>query len=463
MNAMESRLRTELQAESELIRPGGIPPLSLPERNGRRAARAPIPGRRLWPPWLAPLAAAVAVMVIIAGVLATTRVISGAPAQRPATGTSYSHLPSHYAVTVSGNVASYTSGGTQYDTSVLGRSIQIRATATGELVATVRPPGPYNDFVVLSGTGDGQTFVLGAERYWGFRGAKSPLTGALDGAAPLRFVVVHVTPGGGVRQSGLSLPFAVRPGEQPSIALSPDGAKLAVAYGGGGQTAIVRVITLATGQVREWQWPHASWTPLIQGQGSWTADGRTLALQQWYVTRGASAKAPANGTPAGTTLVRLVDTTAPAGAATPGKLLALRAPAGQSSPWGPFLTPDGSELIAATGTAAFAAPPGQAAGEYAAYSTRTGALIRTLARWTWTGSRPIAGNRRPTPAIAWSDPSGSQLLVIQPRDGGNRLGVLTGGRVVLTGSDLLPSRPEAYARLQAVLPEAAGIPAGMTW
>jgi len=79
-------------------------------------------------------------------------------------------------------VVSYVSGGTQYVSQVLGRSVQIRVTATGRLAATVRPPGPYNDFVVMSGTADGRTFVLGAERYWGFRGAKSPLTGEIGRA-----------------------------------------------------------------------------------------------------------------------------------------------------------------------------------------------------------------------------------------------------------------------------------------
>ena len=355
-------------------------------------------------------------------------------------------------------MVSYTSGGTQYASQVLGRSVQIRVTATGGLAATVRPPGPYNDFVVMSGTADGRTFVLGAERYWGFRGAKSPLTGALDPAAPLSFIVLHITPDGGVRQSGLSLPFAVRPGQQPSIALSPDGTRLAVAYGGGGQTAIVRVITLATSQVREWRWPRARWMPLIQGQGSWTASGRTLAIQQWYVNRGAAGKASAADAPAGTTLVRLVDTAAPPSAATPGKLLALRAPADLSAPWGAFLTPDGSKLVATTGTDPGDALSGRrSAGEFAVYSAQTGALIRTLAPWT------SAGNRLPTPAVAWSDPSGSRLLVIQPRDGGNRLGVLSGGSIALTGNDFLPRRPAAYARLQAALPYIAGVPPHMTW
>jgi hypothetical protein len=466
VNTLESRLRAELRAESELIRPGGIPPLSLPGEAGPLAARRPARGRRRWPAWLPPLAAAAAVLAVVAGALTVSRATSGGPAQRPATATPYSRLPPYYAVTVSGNVVSYTSGGTQYATQVPGRSVQIRVTATGGLAATVRPPGQYNDFAVMSATADGRTFVLGAERYWGFRGAKSPLTGALDAAAPLRFVVLHVTPAGGVRQSGLSLPFAVRPGQQPSIALSPDGTRLAVAYGGGGQTAVVRVITLATGQVREWRWPRAPWTPLIRGQGSWTASGRTLAIQQWYVTRGAAAKIPAAGAQEGTTLVRLVDTSAPPGAAQTGTLLALRAPAGLSAPWGAFITPDGSELVATTGTEALSPVAGgmsTGTGGFAVYSARTGALIRILASWTWNNDRSRAGNQVPAPAVAWSDPSGSRLLVIQPRDGVNRLGVLTGGRVVLTGNDLLPRRPEAYASLQAALSDVAGVPPHMTW
>ncbi|HEX5301554.1 MAG TPA: hypothetical protein VFW50_31645 [Streptosporangiaceae bacterium] len=209
--------------------------------------------------------------------------------------------------------------------------------------------------------------------------------------------MLRVTPDGHVHQSGLPLPFAVRPGQQPSIALSPDGSRLAVAYGGGGQTAIVRVVTLATGQVREWRWPRAQWTPLIQGQGTWTANGRTLAVMQWYVTRGAAGKTPAAGAQEGATLVRLVDTAAPPGAATPGTLLALRAPASLSAPWGAFLTPDGSKLVATTGTGPRVALSGRSAGGFAVYSARTGALIRTLAPWPETGSlRPRwPGQTRP--------------------------------------------------------------------
>jgi hypothetical protein len=75
-------------------------------------------------------------------------------------------------------------------------------------------------------------------------------------------------------------------------------------------------------------------------------------------------------------------------------------------------------------------------------AARTGALVRTLSRWTWTRGRRLAIDQFGAPAIAWSDPSGSRLLVLQPRDGVNRLGVLTGGRVVLAGNDLLPAAPK---------------------
>ncbi len=464
MNALEDQLRAELLSESELIRHESIPELSLPGRSSRRAVMPRFRGRRRWPTWGTPLAAAAAVLAVVAGTLAAVSVLSPGPPRQPATGTARSTLPPYYAVTVSGSVVSYTIGGTQYGSSVLGRHIQLRSTATGKLVAVVSPPAPYNDFAVLTGTPDGRTFVFGAERYWGFRGAKSPFTGALDSNAPLSFVLLRITADGRAHWSTLSLPFKILPGQQPSIALSPDGTELAVVYGGGGQAAILRIVTLATGQVRQWQWPAVSWTPLIQGEGAWTADGRTLVLEQWNVIRGATGKPPA--TPADTASVRLIDTAVPGGGGEPGKLLTLRAPAGMSGPGAIFIIPDGSELVAPAGTGARNMRlGGEEAGEFAVYSTRTGALLRTMARWTWDSgdSRPARANAMPRPAVAWSDPSGGQLLVLLPHDGRNRLGVLTGSGFVLTGSGLLPNRPEAYAQLQSSVAGITAVPPSMTW
>jgi hypothetical protein len=100
---------------------------------------------------------------------------------------------------------------------------------------------------------------------------------------------------------------------------------------------------------------------------------------------------------------------------------------------------------------------------FAVYSARTGMLIRSLAPWTWNQIRPVAGNRFPAPAVAWSDPAGSQLLVLLPHDGVNRLAVLTGGKVVLAGSGLLPAGAAAYASLQGAVQDVAAVPPHMAW
>ena len=465
MNALEDRLRTELRAESELIAPESIPALSLPGQHGRRLAMLRRRSIRRWPAWVAPAAAAAAVTAVIAGTLTVSRLDSGGVPDQPgaANWASYSSLPPYYAQTVEGSVVSYTFKGSQNVTTVLGRYIKVRATGTGKLVTTVSAPKPYNNFIVLAGSEDGRTFVFGAERYRGFRGNRSPHTGSLDPSAPVKFVMLRISPDGHAQLSELAVPVTILPGQQPSIALSPDGTRLAVAYGGGGQTALVRVVTLATGEVRQWQWPHASWTPLLRGQGAWTADGRTLVLQQWYVIRGANGKTPKRDTPASTAPTWLLDTATPGGAGSAaGKLLILRAPAGLSAPWQPFITPDGSELVATAANSA-GGLRGLSAGEFAVYSARTGALIRTPAPWTWhKAGAPLRGSF-PSPGVAWSNRSGSQLLVLLPGGGVNRLGVLTGNTVRLTGSDLLPSHPDGYTELQGALLHVADIPQSMTW
>lgn len=99
MSALEDRLRRDLRAESGQITPDSLPDLRLPGqtahlagrpwhaapgqagpwRRGPRAGGGP-PGAL--PPWLAwakPLAAAAAVIVVIAGALALSRVIQGQP------------------------------------------------------------------------------------------------------------------------------------------------------------------------------------------------------------------------------------------------------------------------------------------------------------------------------------------------------------------------------------------------
>ena len=49
------------------------------------------------------------------------------------------------------------------------------------------------------------------------------------------------------------------------------------------------------------------------------------------------------------------------------------------------------------------------------------------------------------------------------RKGVNRLAVLTGGRVVLTGGGLLPGSPAGYAGLQSALHDVSAVPPQMAW
>src|SRR5207237_1136798 len=84
---------------------------------------------------------------------------------------------------------------------------------------------------------------------------------------------LRITPSGHTQLSPLSLPGTLTEAQAPTLALSPDGAKLAVAYGGSGKPAVVQVITLATGQMQRWTSPPPAATPVLGGPGAWTSDG----------------------------------------------------------------------------------------------------------------------------------------------------------------------------------------------
>lgn len=262
------------------------------------------------------------------------------------------------------------------------------------------------------------------------------------------FLMVQITPGGHVRVSRLSLPETLTPRQAPSIALSPDGTRLAVAFGASGPTATLQVITLSTGLVRRWTAPGAGWTPLLNGTGAWTADGRTLAFQQRTVPpiqilRGYP-------TPRDVPL-RLLDTVAPGTSLTAGQLLIVRSPAGESTPVSPVLTPDGGTLICPVMSLRPQRLAGRWHGELAVYSARTGALLRTTAPWVWRRPSPPGRGGFPTQALAWSTRSGGQLIVLQPRDDLNVLGVATAGTFTPAGGRLLPQQPAGYQELQYAL------------
>ena len=451
MTALEDRLRTELRAEAQLITPGNLATLRLPTDGeprpaGRRRARP-----RHWPAWAQPLAAAAAVAAVIAGTLAIAHAVASPPppAGPPA---NYSRAPAYYAYDVEGDIYDYASHGTSYGASVSGRYIKIRATSDGQLVATISPPKPYNDFTVLTASANGSTFVLGAMRHWE-RTANSPRLQARDQRTPMKFLVLRITPAGRTQVTGLGLPEALTPAQRPSAALSPDGSRLAVAFMRG-RTAVVQVITLGAGQAREWTLPRAPLQPYLRGTGAWTANGRTLAVALNAPPRTGSVLTYHVPHAA---MLRLLDTSAQGSLAAAGRLVVLRAPAHGSPAGVAFLTPDGRQLIMPTEK--FVLPPGHHpwSGQVSVYSARTGALLRTLAPYQWTQTTRPGYGGSPEQAVMWADFSGRRLVVLQPRHHRNTLGVLRGTEFAQAGSSLLRQQESGYQWLQAVQRTTGGL------
>jgi hypothetical protein len=450
VTVLEDRLRSELRAEGELITPESIVPLRLPSDTewvpGMLRRRDP----RQWPSWLIPLAAAAAAAAVIAGTFAVAHMLLGSgQGPRPA-GPKYASVPANYVYTVQGDIYNYSSHGTQYSASVNGRYLKVRSTATGKLLATVFPPKPYNNFSMITADASGTVYVLGAMRYWQRYANTRPQVARRNQTTPLMFLELRISAAGQVQQSSLSLPVTVTPKQQPSIALSPQGARLAVAYGGGGQPAQVAVVSLGSGQMRRWVSPRVSWTPRLGYQGAWAADGRTLVLQQWDVIRNPSRQAVLSWHPPVTTRVNLIDTLAPGGTLGAGRFLVLRPPAGESPPADVFITPDGTKLIGGTGKSDFPPTSGPWTGELSVYSARTGALLQRLAPWKWNGldSRPAHGGS-PKELIAWSNASGSRLILLHPVDDLNILGVLTGNGFSPAGAPL--PQASGYQELEYAL------------
>jgi len=416
MTRLEERLRADMRAESERIGPGSIPALQLPARahpSGRLRRRGP----RHWPAWVTGLAAAAAVTVVIAGSFFFAHIVSGSgPGPSATEGPApYSGIPPYYAYAVQGNTYSRTINGTQYGDGVMARYVRIRATASGKLVRTVSPPAPYNAFESFTGAANGRTFVFAAHRnrYYG----KGNEYYKLDQKTPLRFMILRITPSGHTQLSPLSLPGTLTEAQAPTLALSPDGTQLAVAYGGSGKPAVVRVIALATGQMRQWTAPAPAATPMLGGPGAWTSDGRTLALGQMTIEPSGRIRT----TPS---QVRLLDTTAPGGSlAAASTLVTLRGGGGSLFP---FITPDGTKLIGEIGHRSVRPGKMTVSGAITVYSARTGTLLQVIGRWHLRGGSPalLTSARQ---SVVWSSPSGSRLIVGMPYGKHNEVGILTGG------------------------------------
>jgi len=412
MNRLEDKLAAALRDTGEEITPHSVPPLRLPGAQ-RRVTLPRLPRR--WAAWLAPLAAAAAVVAVVATSLAIsapfhghTRGNSPAGASRwhgsPLGPRSALHKAPPYFVELPPQALIY------------ARTALVRSTVTGRVLATVRAPRPYQVFTFVSGTADDRTFVLAAQRWWnvghGQAGARAQNR---DNTTPTVFFRLTFDPATRTAQlTRLTVPEKIRATDLAGMGVSPDGTRLALDL-----RKSIQIINLATGTTRTWTWPGGGWIGNFKPIGqifSWSADGKTLAFQQW------------GGYLDSTAYIRLLDTTAPGHSLTAAKVILTffnKNDVLTIAPFNTLLTADGSKIVAATGFSP-RRHPRLGYQNITEFSVRTGKPVLSQDKFGTLAD----GDQN----VLWASPDGSALVVSDPRGRktqngpGNILGVLSGNK-----------------------------------
>jgi hypothetical protein len=394
MNTLEDKVRAALRETAGEIAPLSVPPLRLHDGRGQRP---PAVATRRWSAWLVPLAAAASVAIVIVLSLAISGAIHVRPTG-PAGGKAgpFAGLPPYYVVLVGKNPSP----------AVFQRQqAEIRATASGAVLSRVAPPPPYNTFTAAA-AGNDHTFVLAAEKWKVTRKDG----GTIYQSTAFRFFLLRLGAGGHVKWlTPLPIPPEPARAEVSGFALTPDGSKFAVALrgGDGGPGPEIQVFSLPAGAERVWTWPGGGPITNNAGNGevlSWSADGRTLAFQQWV---------------AGNYIhLRLLDTITPGGSLQAASRLLLRWP-GDGATWhyvhgkisdvlfgvSAVITGDGSKVVAATED--LTKHPLSSELAFTEFSATTGKVMKVLGRWPIPGLYPGQ-----TQDVLWTDSSGSTLIVL---------------------------------------------------
>jgi hypothetical protein len=144
--------------------------------------------------------------------------------------------------------------------------VNIYRSATGRVVASIRPPRPYHDFVAVSRLGGDRTFVAAVITAFSQTACTSHLFQfSIDGQGHPS----GLTP--------LSVP-QVTTGQVAELVSSADGKALAYTVSGCATGLAVGMINLATGQTTTWTVPHHGIHSVISGSLSLTADGSRLGF-----------------------------------------------------------------------------------------------------------------------------------------------------------------------------------------
>lgn len=444
MTRFETELREALLDVAAEVPAHGVPPLRLSaDRAGwgepQEFAAEPIVRSRRWQArWLAPAAAGIAVLAIVAGVAAVADSTRTAPVAHHSS--EHHHLgvppfggPIPTSCSPSNDRADgvpryyIAETGTQAPFPDNPSVATVYATATGSPCARLMVPGGQT-IVRVSAAADDHTFAVAMSAF------PRPDNPAVS------FYLVHFNQTPGIVFHKLPMPPVPTHATFDAIALSPKGDKLAVAFepvggnSGGNLAETFRVLNIATGTVRTWAGPSGAvdsdtanpW-PL-----SWAGDDTTLAVN-WIGVGAGSALAPTSG-------LRLLDTSKPGQQLVPNSRLAVPVhggngvhaiSAGELSDIA-LLAPDGTTVIAAVTT-----PSGREGG-FAVLSATTGHLERRL---DW-GPMGGGGNGAPM-TVLWASPYGRTLIVYAPPGHPSRIGILRGNRLTLLPGDRSALFPDA--------------------
>ncbi|MGH3180205.1 MAG: hypothetical protein ACRDPF_40815, partial [Streptosporangiaceae bacterium] len=348
-----------------------------------------------WTPRLAPLAAALAVIAIVITVV-NVRHTENKPS---ATGSSLGAPPG---VPAGPPVSSYVRSDQvpPYYVTAIETDAVVHLTVSGASVATIRPSLPGGTMVAVTAAGDGRTFVLGeqgqdrkAVTFYQFRLGSSGRPGALT-----------------------RLPISVADGKtMGDVALSPDGTRLAIAVAPGGGVQQVRLYPVSGGPARTWSaTDDTSGDPFALGLLSWAANQRTLAFN-WGPGQTRSARLLNLGNAGGSLLAasRLAVT------------LANTANMGQTlyQCGSLVLTPDGSELVCASGDITKIAKDGiiTYTTGFPEFSAATGHLTRVMGHWD-----PNQSHEPEVIDLLWSNASGRVLIGVIHAGGRNWVGMISG-------------------------------------
>ena len=424
MTDLETELRLAFRAKASDIEPP-VPPLDLqPGRvpdsaahRGRRRIRA-LTRRR----WLIPGGAALAVRALGAAALAVGGTVppqSVAPAAPIQTS-----VPPYYIALVADR-APGADGPLAGQEPAPPAVATVRDTATGAILARIRPPSPYVGFSMVSGATDDRTFVLLA---FG-RSAKARKPNQPPPPVAEHLYLLHINPSAasaGGRAQLAALPGSDTPGgsQVDTMALSPDGQALA-AIVEGRQGSVLQVDYLTTGTTRTWlgqptctscKNPESSLGPNDTGSSAvtmaWRSNGKALAFEAdpWDDLRILDLSKPGSSAVANSTVVPVHGVPV--------------------QTWNSaYLTPDGESLFISYNES-FGKSSWMGLVRYSALTRKLTAINKLTVDFEGhpTGYGIHANPYADTAAddVVWASYDGSKYIVLSERPG-NTAGIVSGG------------------------------------